>query len=69
MVTQVVDKLEVFQAAFLDFTVTDDQFLNFCIYFDVAVIEITNRINDTQPNNSCYVPLNIPLKTRHKKLN
>ena len=51
-VNQCVDNLEdASQAASLDNTMKPDQFLNYLISFDVAIVETTNMINDTQPKN------------------
>ena len=46
---------------------TDDYFLNYCIYFDVGIVKTTNMTNDTQPNTSWYIPLNIPIKKATQK--
>ena len=47
---------------------TDDQFLNYCKYFDVGIFEKTCMIVDTQPDTSWYIPLNFPLNKPTQKL-
>ena len=54
---------EVFQTAFLDNTMTDVQFLDYCIYFDVGVLETKNTLDiTTKLGSSWYVHLNVPLE-------
>ena len=65
--TQDVDKMEdIFQAASLDITMTSNQFINYCNYFDFESIKTTNVMNEAQPNSSGYVPLKIPLRNQQK---
>ena len=67
---QVVDiSEEIFQAASLDNTVTDDQFLNYCNFFDIGIVETTNLIRGIQPNTIWYFPSKIALRNQHRKLN
>ena len=63
IVNQIVDiSQEVFQVPWLDNTMTEDQFLNYCIYFDVGINKTTQVINDTQTNTNRHFPLNVPFK-------
>ena len=54
---------EFFQAASLDNTMTDEQFLHYCNYFGVAMIGTTNTLDGTtKPGSSWYFHLNVPFK-------
>ena len=68
-INQIADNLEeVFQAASLDNTMTDEQFLNFCNYFDVGILESINTLDGTtKPGSRWYIPLNVPFKKPTEK--
>ena len=70
-INPIADNLkENFEAANLDKTMTDAQFSENCIYFKVGKIETTNTLDRTiKLSSSCYIPLNVPLKTKLKKQN
>ena len=68
MLNRVDDNLEeIVQAASLERIITYDYFLNYCNYFFVGITEITNMINETPPFSSWYVPLNVSIKSQHRK--
>ena len=60
MKDRVVETLEEFlQAAFLDNTMTDDQFHSCCFLLSVGTVETNNTTHDTQPISKWFVPLTI----------
>ena len=60
---------EAIQAASLDNSMTDENFLDYCNLFNVGTNETINTLDgSTKPCPSCCIPLKVPSKKRTQKL-